>query len=223
MHANSALIANPSSAGSGWAGGNRGDPSGERVSWIASLSLSGGAHRKSLQRRRASPRAEGAGFYWRFDASAAICPAVPRAASVVGAGDGALRDRARRAGPGRLRSALGLGSARRRRRFIFPEVRKNLYTTNAIESLNAQVRNAVRMSRAIIRDADCSGLPKKRGLFDEAPLKPTPPGGVFGEPPTDISLFSDHQTCLNESTRKIGPASLPCHLKPGNKAAKQTL
>ena len=47
LRANSTSIARRSSAGSSWAGGNRGDRSSDRVSWIASPSLSSGAHRKS--------------------------------------------------------------------------------------------------------------------------------------------------------------------------------
>ncbi|GEM_PF-4782752 len=61
-----------------------------------------------LQRCRAAPRVEGAGLHRRLDAGAAFRAAPPRAAQMVGASHGALRDRAGRAGPGRLRPVAGV-------------------------------------------------------------------------------------------------------------------
>ena len=61
-----------------------------------------------VERGGCTSRAGGLGVYRRVSASATFSAAISGAAEVVGTRDGTLRDRARRAGSGRLRSTKGL-------------------------------------------------------------------------------------------------------------------
>jgi len=61
-----------------------------------------------MERRGAAPGTAGPGVHRDLPAGAALPSAIPGEAEVVGTGDGAVRDRAGRAGPGRLWPAPGL-------------------------------------------------------------------------------------------------------------------
>ena len=67
----------------------------------------------------AAPRAGGPGVHWQLSAAPALSQTPSGPAHLGGAGDGSIRDRARRTGPGRLRPAAGLDWRAARDRALF--------------------------------------------------------------------------------------------------------